>query len=96
MQANYTQDQSDKGIVEKCGIIDSLIAGDLILADKGFLIDDILPYGVRVNVPPLLTTKQFTRAQIRRTELIARARVHVERAINRMKNFSILTYIPTN
>lgn len=56
----------------------------MILADKGFLIQDILPYGVTLNLPPFLTTTQFTAEQVRQTELIARARVHVERAINKI------------
>ena len=40
----------------------------------------------------MLATKQFTRAQIRRTEAIA-TRVHVKRSINRIKNSSIIGYI---
>lgn len=91
----YPGSTSDKRIVVHSGILDQLVVGDLVLADKGFLIDDIFPYGVRLNIPPLLTTSQFTQAQIRRTELIARARVHVERSINKMKNFAILKYIPS-
>lgn len=90
----YPGSTSDKKIVEHCGVVHQLHIGDLILADKGFLLKDILPYGVNLNVPPFLTTPQFTREQVRRTESIARARIHIERAINRIKNFRILKYIP--
>ena len=53
--------------------------GDLILADKGFLLHDILPKGVSVNIPPFLTTQQFTKEQVVETTRIARARIVVIR-----------------
>ncbi|KAK9727489.1 DDE superfamily endonuclease [Popillia japonica] len=90
----YPGSTSDKKIVQHCGILQHLEAGDLILADKGFLIHDILPAGVSLNIPPFLTTSQFTEEQVRRTASIAKARVHVERAIRRMKCYSILNFIP--
>ena len=70
--------------------------GDLILADKGFLLHDSLPQGVSVNVPPFLTTQQFTPKQVLETTRIARARIHVERAIQRIKVFRILNFIPAS
>lgn len=90
----YPGSTSDKKIVKDCGILEQLEAGDLVLADKGFLIKDIMPPGVSVNIPPFLTTAQFTPEQVRQTECIARARIHVERAIRRMKTFNILNFIP--
>ncbi|XP_031356071.1 uncharacterized protein LOC116180298 [Photinus pyralis] len=91
----YPGSSSDKAIVGHCGILQQLEAGDLILADKGFLIKDLLPSGVNINVPPFLVTPQFSVEQVRRTECIARARIHVERAIRRMKIFKILNFIPS-
>lgn len=85
---------SDKKIVQDCGVLGQLDAGDLVLADKGFLIRDLLPSGVSLNIPPFLNTAQFTPAQIKQTESIARARIHVERAIQRMKVFKILNFMP--
>lgn len=90
----YPGAMSDKKIVQHCGILEQLEAGDLILADKGFLLKDLLPPGVNLNIPPFLTTAQFTPAQIKQTESIARARIHVERAIQRMKQYKILALIP--
>nr|CAI5822469.1 unnamed protein product [Callosobruchus analis] len=58
-----------------------MASGNLILADKGFLIADILPQGVSLSVPPVLTTPQFTPQQVVKTRTIARAKIHVERAI---------------
>jgi hypothetical protein len=68
----YAGATSDKKIVQDCGVLDKLQTGDLILADKGFLIQDILPPGVNLNIPPFLRTPQFTRAQVRQTQSIAR------------------------
>ncbi|KAG5865771.1 hypothetical protein JTB14_004148 [Gonioctena quinquepunctata] len=53
----YPGSTSDKKIVQHCGILDQLAAGDLILADKDFLIRDILPPGVMLNLPPFLLNK---------------------------------------
>ena len=85
---------SDKEIFKHCGIINQLQAGDLILADKGFLIADLVPTGVSVNIPPFLTKKQFTQAQITATRNIARARIHIERLNSRLKRYRILQLIP--
>jgi len=63
----YPGSTSDKEIFKHCGIIYQLEAGDLLLADKGFLITDSLPTGVSVNIPPFLTSKKFTPAQINAT-----------------------------
>lgn len=90
----YPGSTSDKKIVEDCDILNQMVAGDLILADKGFLIKDLLPNGVSLNIPPFLTTAQFTDQQVIQTRTIARARIHVERAIRRVKCFSILHSIP--
>ena len=63
------------------------------MADKGFLIGD-LPRGVNLNIPPLKSTEQFTGAQVTSTFAIAQARIHVERAIQRVKTFEILDFFP--
>ena len=54
-----------------------MVPGDLILADKGFLIN-LLPAGVPLDIPPFLCTPQFTESQVYETEKIAKARVCVE------------------
>ncbi|XP_050056157.1 uncharacterized protein LOC126549819 [Aphis gossypii] len=86
---------SDKILTLHSGLLAQLEEGDLVLADKGFLIRDILPNGVHLNIPPFLDTPQFTKEQIYLTETIARARIHVERAIRRIKCYRILNHIPT-
>ena len=54
----YERSISDKKLVEVSGLLDKLEPGDEIMADKGFLIQDMLaPLGVRLNVPPRLKSK---------------------------------------
>jgi hypothetical protein len=69
----------DKAIIEHSNFLKQLKPGDLILADKGFKIHDILPPGVSLNIPPFLTRKQFTPAEVMKTRNIAKARIHIER-----------------
>jgi len=90
----YPGSTSNKKIVSHCGILSLLEPGDLILADKGFLISDILPEGVFLNIHPFLTSPQFTPSEVEKTKSIARARIYVERAISRLKGFKILNHIP--
>lgn len=90
----YPGSASDRMIVQNCGILNKLEEGDTILADKGFLIGDLLPKGVSLNIPPFKTTPQMTPQQIESTIVIASARVHVERAIRVIKTFQILDFIP--
>ena len=40
---------SDKTIVRQSGLLNHLTAEDLVLADKGFLIQDLVPDGVSVK-----------------------------------------------
>ncbi|CAG0905965.1 unnamed protein product, partial [Cyprideis torosa] len=92
----YGGSVSDKVIVMKSGFLDLLESGECILADKGFLIGDLLPPGVNLNLPPFLTRKEghrrkFTNTQARDTTAIARARIHVERVMARIKIFKILS-----
>jgi len=78
--------------VEVSGLLEKLDAGDEIMAVKGFLIQDILaPLGVRLNVPPpLRSNSQMASKDVILTKNISQLRVHVERAIGRVRNFHIL------
>ena len=92
----YPGSTSDKAIVRHCGILNLMEPGDLIIADKGFLIQSILPPNVYLNLPPFLTNSQFTKSQAELTVRIARSRIHVERAIQRVKSYAVLNLIPHN
>lgn len=66
---------------------------DHVMVDKGFLIDAICEsYGIKLIRPPFLRDKkQFSREEAILNAKIASARVHVERANQRIKIFKILT-----
>ena len=90
----YGGSTSDKAITADCGVLQQLEPGDMVMADKGFTIRDILPEGVSLNIPTFLVNGQFTVEEVNHNRLVACARIHVERSIQRLKTFGILTYIP--
>ena len=61
------------------------------MVDRGFDISNIVPDGVSVNMPPFLAGReQMTAAGTEETMSIASVRIHVERAIGRIKTYHIL------
>ena len=51
----YTGSISDKEMVERSGFLKlPFEQGDSVMADKGFTIEDVLPLGVSLNIPPFL------------------------------------------
>ena len=65
------------------------------MVDKGFLIQDLLnPVGTNLVIPPFLGSKEkFSKEEVSRTPQIARLRIHVERAIQRCKEYHILDQV---
>ena len=86
----YTGRSSDKQVTKDCGILNLLEPGDDLMADKGFDIEDEMPQGVNLNIPPFLKDQQLSVQAENETRKIAAVRVHVERAIQRIKCFRIL------
>ena len=69
------------------------------MADSGFNIQDLLlSREVKLVIPPLTKGRtQFVKGKVEKTSNIARARVHIERVIGRIKDFRILSNrIPLN
>ncbi|XP_068735326.1 uncharacterized protein [Montipora capricornis] len=83
----YTGSISDREIVKRCGILKLLEDEDGLMADKGFTIEDLLsPLNCSLNIPSFLSEKvQFSKEDVERTQKIAKLRIHVERAIRRVK-----------
>lgn len=82
---------SDKQITRESGVLALLDSGDNVMVDRGFDIRDILPAGVTLNMPPFLAGRdQLTAAETEETMTIASVRIHVERAIGRIKTYHIL------
>ena len=60
------------------------------MADKGFTVEDLLPLGVSRNIARFLGSKgQMSPQEVVETQSIASLRIHVERGINKIKNFEI-------
>ncbi len=88
----YEGSISDKDIVVQSGFLDRLHPGDMVMADRGFLIREVLnERKVDLNIPPFLNgRKKFTPQEEAQTKQIAKVRIHVERAIERLKKFRLL------
>ena len=82
---------SDKELTRRSGLLDLLDGGDSVMADRGFDIeDDMALLGVKLNIPPFLRGKeQLSRQELVETRRIASLRIHVERAMEQLKNFHI-------
>ncbi|XP_037560882.2 uncharacterized protein LOC119440003 [Dermacentor silvarum] len=88
----YGGKASDTYITKQCSILDKCIPHvDSVMVDKGFLIGELCKEkNIKMIRPPFLMEKQLTTEEARRNQSIASARVHVERAIQRMKLYRIL------
>ncbi|KAL7287689.1 hypothetical protein TKK_0018083 [Trichogramma kaykai] len=78
---------SDKYIVENSGFLKHIIPGDLVLADRGFLIEDSLnSIGATLNIPAFTKgLNQLDPVDLEKTRNIANVRIHVERVIGALK-----------
>ena len=89
----YTGSISDRELTERSGVLElPYDRGDSIIADKGFTILDLLEArGLKLNIPPFLKDRSsLLPAEVVETQEIASVRIHVERAIRRVKGFHIL------
>ena len=83
---------SDRVITMQSGLIDKLLPGDVVLADRGFTMkDDFAVRGVELMVPAFTRgKKQLSAEDVEKSRQMSRARIHVERVIGRVKDFRIL------
>lgn len=86
---------SDKQICIQSKFISYIEEGDCVLADRGFLIEDLLvEKGAKLVIPSFLKQRgSFPLEETQESKMIARARIHVERFNERMKNYKILSGI---
>ena len=89
---SYGGRASDKFICNDSGFFELLERGDEIMADRGFQIkEELMLRFCHLSVPPGARVKaQMTTAECNKTKKIANLRIHVERAINRIKTYRIL------
>ena len=86
---------SDRVITQESGFLDLIENYDLVLADRGFTISDLLLVKLAtLEIPPASGGfEQMTRNNVIKTKKVANGRIHVERAIGRMKWFAILKQV---
>lgn len=86
----YTGSISDVEITKKSKMLTLLEPGDGVMADKGFLIEQMLSeVGATLIIPPLKRSSQLSTEDTKKTQAIARLRILVERAISRVKEYHI-------
>ena len=83
---------SDIHIVRDSGFLDNIERYDIVMADRGFKIrEDLLAISANLAIPPSsAATMQMRAKDVKETSQIANVRIHVERAIRRIKVFRIL------
>ena len=84
---------SDKVITQQSGFLDHINYGDVVMADRGFNIqDDLAVRGAELLIPAFTRQKkQLTNQEVETTRKLARLRIHVERVIGQLrKKYKIL------
>ncbi|XP_064479223.1 uncharacterized protein LOC135392443 [Ornithodoros turicata] len=84
---------SDKEITESCGVLDNLLPGDSVLADRGFTIaDSVGIHRAKLELPAFTRGKaQLSPWEVENTRRLANVRIHVERVIGLVRTkYSIL------
>lgn len=78
---------SDVELTKVCGLLDLLEPGDAVMADKGFTVSKLLEdCGCNLIISHFLKSHgQFSSAEVADNDDITAIRVHVERAIRRVK-----------
>ena len=85
---------SDKYLTENCNILKNLLPGDLVLADRGFTIDDmVIFHGAKLAIPAFTKGKeQLDPIDVEHTRGIANVQIHVERVIGLLRRkYTILS-----
>ena len=82
---------SDKHLTTECGFLRKLLPGDMVLADRGFdIADELALCGASLSIPSFTKGKdQLLQAEVESSRQLSR--IHVERTIGRLKNYSILS-----
>ena len=91
---------SDVHTTENSDLLSKLLPGDMILADRGFTIQESVGlYCAEVKLPPFTRgKKQLSRVEIDAARRLSRVRIHVERIIGlvRQKYTILQSTLPIN
>lgn len=83
----------DKKIVEDSGFLEHLVVGDVVLADRGFTVHEVVNMqGANLQIPAFKGTRsQLRQIEVEESRDLSRVRIHVERVIGAVKQrYSIL------
>ncbi|GFT74826.1 uncharacterized protein NPIL_143271, partial [Nephila pilipes] len=83
---------SDKQIIQLSGFLEKTKPGDVIFADRGFPVKDLVAERNATLVLPASTKgkQQLSSKELQSSRKMSRLRVHIERCIGRLKNYRIL------
>ena len=90
---------SDKQLTQESNFFSLLEPGDVVLADRGFNIEDLAVHGARLVIPTFTRgKKQLTQRGVELSKQLSTVCIHVERIIGLLKNkYTILKGpIPVN
>lgn len=96
LSKGYGGRATDSFITNDSGFLELIEPGDTVLADKGFpqIKSELLKREAVLVIPPFAFDPQFSHEDVEETYKIASVRIHVERAIQRIKLCNILQMIP--
>ena len=79
---------SDKYLTEHSGILNNLLPGDCVMADRGFdIAESTAMYCAEVKIPAFTKgKKQLSRIEVEQSRRIASVRIHIERVIGNVRN----------
>ncbi|KAJ8048648.1 hypothetical protein HOLleu_01046 [Holothuria leucospilota] len=82
-------------MVKLSGLIEKLEKGGILMADRGFNIQELLLHKeVKLIIPPFKrttrSTNQFTLSEGKSTNIVANSQIHVERVTECLKEFTFL------
>lgn len=87
---------SDKSLTENSSFLNNLIPGDVVMADRGFLIKEFVElFDASVKIPAFTRGKsQLHPIDLEKTRSLAHCRIHVERVIGSLKQkYTILNNV---
>lgn len=91
---------SDKFLTENCGILEKLLPGDMVMADRGFTITESVALKQARLVIPAYTKgrEQLDPIDVEKTRALASVGIHVERVIGLLRRkYTILqSTLPTD
>ena len=76
---------SDKYLTENCGLLNHILPGDQILADRRFNVQGL--YCGEIKIPPFTKgKKQLSQLEVDTARQLSHVRIHVERVIGLLRN----------